>query len=99
MATHYTVKAGTRVKVTCTVKDAAGTPTDSATQAARVINPDGTELSPAPTIVDEAGTGIYSFEFPTQQHGRYEVEFQTTSPDTAENITVTVPRTPFSTAP
>lgn len=99
MATHYTVKAGTRVKVTCTVRTAAGVATNSSTQAARVFLPDGTELSPAPTIVDEAGDGIYSFEFATQQHGRYEVEFQTTSPDTAENITVTVPKTPFSTAP
>ena len=98
MATHYTVKAGTRVKVTCTVRTAAGVATNSSTQAARVLLPDGSELA-APTVVDEAGDGIYSFEFPTQQHGRYEIEFQTTSPDTAENITVTVPKTPFSTAP
>lgn len=98
MATHYTVKAGTRVKVTCTVTNAAGVATNASTQAARVILPDGTELA-APSIVDEAGDGIYSFEFPTAQHGRYAIEFQTTSPDTAEDITVTVPKTPFSTAP
>lgn len=99
MATHYTVKAGTRVKVSVTVKNAAGVPTNSSTQAARVIVPDGTELDPAPTIVDEADEGAYSFEFPTQMHGTYAVEFQATSPDVAEDIRVTVPKTPFSTAP
>lgn len=98
MATHYTVKAGTQVKVTCTVTDDTGTATDAATTVARVINPDGTEQA-APSVVDEAGTGVYSFTFPTQQHGRYSIEFQTTSPSAAEDITVTVPKTPFSTAP
>jgi len=63
-----TYDVGDAVKLSTTVKDFAGTPTD-ATVVLTLTKPDGTTSTPA--VTDEAGTGNYSSTFNVDQVGTW----------------------------
>ncbi len=74
---------GTTVTIDIAVTDIDGIAVDPATITARVVQPDGTDIDPAPTVVNDTGTGAYHLDIPTDQTGTYRAKVTTTDPDTA----------------
>ncbi len=87
--TSNVVQVGNSVRVDIVVADAAGTATDPASIAARLLKPDGTEDSPAPTVTDQAGTGNYRCEFTVDDApGIWYFRLKTTTPTAAVEIPI-----------
>ena len=71
MAMLLEVPVGQRVKVTLTARDSDDQLADASSLVATVTHPDGTEDSHAQAAMTHEGTGLYSFTFTPDAHGRW----------------------------
>lgn len=76
---------GAQVRLSFTVKDAAGALTDASTQVVTVMLPDGTTSTPA---VTKSSTGSYYADFTITKPGRHEWYATTTVPTTRTPLDV-----------
>lgn len=76
---------GGSVPLSVSVRDSSGTLVNASTITLAITLPDGTAVSPAPSVTNPpAVTGQYTYSYsPTAQHGRYRVRWVATSPATA----------------
>jgi Phage gp6-like head-tail connector protein len=88
---------GDTVPLTITVRDADGNPVNANTVELTIMKPDGTNVTPAPSIDNPPDdTGIYVFDYVPSVAGRYSISWLTTTPNTAYtdifDVRETVPR-------
>lgn len=62
-------QVGTQVQLSTTIRDTSGTPVNTPTVVLSVTKPDGTALTPAPTVTNSNANGIYTATVNPDQPG------------------------------
>lgn len=84
VTTGVSVDLGDVIRLTDLVRTPAGVLSNATTVTLAITLPDGTALSPAPTVTNPpASAGTYLYDYPTTQAGRHVVRWTTTNPVTA----------------
>lgn len=61
-----------------TFNDASGDPEDAASVTLAITKPDGTAVTPAPTLTHVTGSGVWTYNYPTTAAGRHRYAFTVT---------------------
>lgn len=61
-----------------TYNDASGDPEDAASVTLAITKPDGTTVTPAPTLTHVTGSGVWTYNYPTTAAGRHRYAFTVT---------------------
>lgn len=65
-----------------TYNDATGDPEDAGSVSLAITKPDGTAVSPAPTLTHVNGSGVWTYNYPSANAGRHRYAFTVTGTST-----------------